>query len=339
MTTQQTGSTQTAGTAGGGYAEVEERGITGIQQREGAAEVAQRARRRLEETSPQQLAEMLGWFSVGLGLAQVLIPRTLCRLIGVRDHPLLMRLLGARELASGATILWGGAPGTGVWTRVAGDAMDLALLGAAFQSPYSGRAQLAVTTAAVAGVTAVDAYCAAQMSPDAAPVGEPAQRWARRRGVHVQRAVTINRPVAEVFSFWRDLTNLPRFMEDLESVEVIGEGRTRWVVSGPRGMRVAWEAETTELRENELIAWRSTGGDIDTEGTVRFRPGTGGRGTVVDVEMRYTPPAGVAGDLAARVMGASPQQRIAADLRRLKQIMETGEIATSEGAPRGRCMA
>jgi uncharacterized membrane protein len=156
-------------------------------------------------------------------------------------------------------------------------------------------------------------------------------------GIDVQQGITVNRPPEEVYRFWRHFPNLPRFMEHLEAVEVIGDGRSRWTARGPAGTKAEWEAETAEIRPGELIAWRSVPGSaVDTSGVVRFKPAPGGRGTEVRVELRYDPPAGPIGKAVARLFGQAPQQQVASDLRRLKQVLETGQIIASEATLHGR---
>jgi uncharacterized membrane protein len=151
---------------------------------------------------------------------------------------------------------------------------------------------------------------------------------ARRRGIRVDQSTTINRPRQEVFAFWRNFENLPRFMDHLESVRVLDEGRSRWVAKGPAGTRVEWDAEIEDEVPNELIAWRSLeGADVDHAGSVRFTPGSGDI-TEVRVVLRYDPPAGKAGAAVARLFGEDPERQGAEDLRRLKQVLEAAEVPT-----------
>jgi uncharacterized membrane protein len=155
--------------------------------------------------------------------------------------------------------------------------------------------------------------------------------------LHVEKSLTVERPAEELYSFWRDFTKLPRFMKHLESVNVSGDRRSHWVAHGPAGTNVEWDAEITEDRPNELIAWRSLpGADVANTGTVRFEPATGGRGTVVRVAIDYTPPAGALGAAVAKLFGEEPRQQVEGDLRRFKSIMEAGEIPTTTGQPEGK---
>jgi uncharacterized membrane protein len=157
------------------------------------------------------------------------------------------------------------------------------------------------------------------------------------RGIKVEKSVTINKSPAELYSFWKNFENLPRFMNHLESVRITSEGRSHWVAKAPAGRTVEWDAEIYNEKENELIAWRSLeGADVDNAGSVRFEPATGGRGTVVKVTLKYDPPGGVIGATIAKLFGEEPSQQIEEDLRRFKQVMETGEMATTEGQPSGR---
>jgi uncharacterized membrane protein len=155
-------------------------------------------------------------------------------------------------------------------------------------------------------------------------------------GVKVTEAVTINRPAADIYRFWRNLSNLPRVMRHLETVRVDGE-RSHWVAHGPLGHRVEWDAEIINDRPNELIAWRSLeGSEVATAGSVHFRPAPGGRGTEVHVSLKYDPPLGKLGSWGAWLLGEEPSLQVREDLLRLKQLMEAGEIATTTGQPSGR---
>jgi uncharacterized membrane protein len=157
------------------------------------------------------------------------------------------------------------------------------------------------------------------------------------KGIKVEKSVTVNRAPEELYRFWRNFENLPRFMNHLESVKDMGDGRSHWVAKAPAGKTVEWDAEVYNEKENELIAWRSLeGADVDNAGSVRFEPATGGRGTIVRVTLKYDPPGGALGALVAKLFGEEPSQQIEEDLRRFKQVMEAGEAATTEGQPSGR---
>lgn len=153
----------------------------------------------------------------------------------------------------------------------------------------------------------------------------------------VSRSVTIARPADELYRFFRNFENLPRFMEHVLRVEVINDTRSQWTARAPGGGSVSWQAEIVEDRENERIAWRSREpADIENAGAVRFTPAPGGRGTEVHVTIDYRAPAGTIGRAIAKVFGEAPDQQLRDDLRRFKQLMETGEIPTIEGQPSGR---
>jgi uncharacterized membrane protein len=157
------------------------------------------------------------------------------------------------------------------------------------------------------------------------------------RGVRVEKSVTINAPPEKIYGFWRNFANLPRFMHNLEAVEVHDSKRSRWVAKGPAGKSVDWEAEIINEVPNELIGWRSIeGSEVDNAGSVHFKPATGGRGTEVKVVLRYDPPAGKFGARVSKILGEDPAVNVQEDLRRLKMIIETGELATIEGQAAGR---
>lgn len=155
--------------------------------------------------------------------------------------------------------------------------------------------------------------------------------------IRVNRAVTINRPVEEIYRLWRDFENLPRFMSHLESVTVQDGKRSHWVASAPLGKKVEWDAEIINEEENRLIAWRSIDSpDVESAGSVRFEKAPGDRGTEVHVKLEYMPPGGMAGAMFAKLFQEEPSQQVQADLHRLKQILEAGEVPSTEGQPRGR---
>lgn len=157
------------------------------------------------------------------------------------------------------------------------------------------------------------------------------------RGIDVEAYKTINKSPEELYRFWRNFENFPRFMYYLESVRSLDDKRSHWVARGPFGSRVEWEAETVEDRPNELIRWRSLPGSlVHTTGSVQFRPAPGDRGTEVKVNLRYHPPGGAVAAGVAWLLGQSPQQEVREALRRCKQLLETGEIPTTEGQPSGR---
>ncbi len=157
--------------------------------------------------------------------------------------------------------------------------------------------------------------------------------------MNIDRAITVLRPRAEVYQFWRDFENFPRFMQHLELVQVSGVDRkmSHWVSKGPLDTRVEWSAEITDEREGERIAWRSLpGSQIENSGSVIFQDAPGDRGTEVLVTLEYGPPGGKPGALVARLLGEEPEKQIHDDLRRFKQIMEVGEISTVLGQTSGR---
>jgi uncharacterized membrane protein len=155
------------------------------------------------------------------------------------------------------------------------------------------------------------------------------------RGFVVHESVRLELPVAEVYRFWRQFENLPRFMDYLHEVTTTGDGRSHWIAKGPGGLLVEWDAEIINEIENQVIGWRSLpGGDVTVAGSVNFDSVRGGRGTQVTVRLQYAPPAGRVGAFVSMLAGREPSQTIREDLRRLKQILEAGEL-TRATAPRG----
>jgi uncharacterized membrane protein len=278
----------------------------------------------------QRLARALGWLSIGLGVAEVTAPGTVARWSGMNDNRGLLRMLGVREIAHGVGILSRRKPVGWIWSRVFGDVIDLAVLGKAAAAPTANKRRIAAAAAAVTGVTVLDFKAGQQLArvADQIPEEEP---------IRVTTSVLIGRPAEEIYCFWRDFKNLPRIMAHLESVETLDDRRSRWVAAGPAGKSIAWDAEITDEKPNQLIAWRSVAGStVENSGRVKFVSAPGGRGTIVSVELTYWPPAGMIGATVAKLFGEEPQIQIKDDLRRLKQNIEAGESITTEGQPAGR---
>ncbi len=283
-------------------------------------------------TGGESLADFLGMFSVGLGLAEVVAPGIIARVCGI-DHEddrnrSTIRAMGLREIGHGIAILSNQQPEKAVWSRVAGDALDLALLGKALSNPDNDRGRTLFATANVLAVTALDIMCAKQLSKQPRTVANAGDD---KGIIRTKRSITVGRPVHEVYAVWRDFENFPRFMRHLESVTVTGERRSHWTAKAPAGKSVEWDAELTAERENELIAWRSLpGAQVYNAGTVRFQPAPRGRGTEVRVELEYDPPLGKLGSKVAMLFREEPGQQIQDDLRHFKQIMEVGELVLSD---------
>lgn len=277
----------------------------------------------------QRLANGLGWFSIGLGLAEVLAPRSVARLTGLEnddDDYTLLRTFGLREIAAGIGILSNQRPTDWMWGRVAGDVMDLAYLGSAMSSENANKMRIATAAAAVLGVTALDVLCGQELSRKST---KPLKMGSRQ----VKKSTTINCAPEEAYSYWRDFENLPSFMSNLESVSVIDDRRSHWKAKAPADSSVEWDAEIVNDIPNRLIAWRALeNADVYNAGSVRFDPAPGNRGTIVHVRLHYDPPGGAIGAAIAKVFGKEPGQEIDHDLRCFKQMIECGEIIKSDAS-------
>lgn len=282
-------------------------------------------------------ARGLGWFSIGLGLAEVAMPRRLARIIGMDEdddgNRNILFAYGLREIATGVAILASERPAGAVWARVGGDVLDLATLGRAMTDDDSDRGRLAAATAAVLGVAALDLLTGRRLSRNGDQAWRTRGRMEGDSGIRVSETVTVARPRDEVYRFWRDLTNLPRFMEHLEAVQVLDDRRSHWRARAPAGNSVEWDAEIIEDQPNERISWRSIqDADVPNTGTVQFGVAPGNRGTEIHVMLRYDPPAGRLGALVAKLFGEEPSEQVKGDLRRLKQVLETGEVVHSDAS-------
>lgn len=280
------------------------------------------------------LGMALGWFSVGLGLAQLLAPRKLSQAIGVPPQATGMRALGAREMALGVGLLTSRRQAPWLWGRVAADAMDIGMLGAALRKGSPGtRSRVGMATAAVAGIALLDVVGSMQQSRREANNGTAG---VKEGTIDVEKSITVNRSQQECYTFWRNFENLPRFMQHLESVTTTSESRSHWKATGPGGSTVEWDAELTVDQPDQLLAWRSVeNADIDSAGTVSFERAPGGRGTILRVELQYKPPGGKPAAVLAKLSGRAPEQMIGEELRRFKWLIETGVIPTTVGQPSG----
>jgi uncharacterized membrane protein len=205
--------------------------------------------------------------------------------------------------------------------------VDLALLGLALSSPSTERGKVAAATAAVACVTALDVLCAKQLQPRGA---------ARSQNPAVLTAtVAVNRPAHELYAFWRDPNRLSRVFEHVQ-VRASGDTRARWQLRGARGASWDWETELHSEVPGQRLAWRSVeGSQVQSDGTVEFLPLAEGRGTQVRVSLEYRLASGPVAAFA-RVFSALPGTVLRQELRRFKQLLETGEIPTTAGQPTGR---
>jgi uncharacterized membrane protein len=259
-----------------------------------------------------KLGKGLGWFSLGLGLTELIAPRHLARLIGIQDDgkvPFVMRLFGLREIAAGAMLLNQPTNPTNGWSRVAGDLIDLAAMGIAMRNSTSlGRNLFAIGN--VLGVTAFDVMHGVRESR-------------RKMGNPVRRAITIGRTPEEVYNFYRKLELLPKFMNWIESVEDRGNDIWHWKVKTPAGVSIEYDAEIIEDIPGHRISWRTLPNAIvPNRGCVEFLDAPGGRGCEVIVEMQVAAPLGK----------TIASQEAQGDLHRLKQILELGEVIKSDAS-------
>jgi uncharacterized membrane protein len=318
-----------------------------------------------------KLTRTLGWASAGLGAPLVLASDAMARVLGIEDgkrQRAVLTSVGAREWLAAAGLLGQGSPAW-LWSRVAGDLTDLALLGnelaghlpattgakargkkSAKAGAGSAQSRTAAATAMVLAITAVDLYAAVSRGV----------RSRRNSEVSLTAAVTVTSPRRKAYERWRQLDGLPAFMAHLDDVTVTGPRTSHWRATAPFGRTVEWDAEITEDVPGERIAWRSldpgengtqhgtgnrgkngknvsrNGSKIRNAGTVCFIPAPNGQDTEVHVTLSYALPAGKGGQAVARYFGEEPHQQLDDDLRRFKQVLETGEVVRSEGAPGGK---
>ncbi|MBV8879867.1 MAG: SRPBCC domain-containing protein [Planctomycetaceae bacterium] len=299
--------------------------MTTLESRVGAARPRQRLHRPMARNgdgrSDRQLGLGLGLFSIGLGMAEIFAPRVVARMIGVRENRPVIRAVGVREVVNGIGLLVAPNAPALRWARVAGDIMDLALLGSSFSRRSRDREKTATAAVAVLGVTAVDLAAGAS--------GERSDGRSTKEGRGpIKAIVTVNQTPEVCYQAWSDPAVLERVVADIESIRPIGDGKTRWTMRC-EGETAEWDSEYTEQVPSERLAWKShQGGKIKSRGIVTFDPAPGGRGTVVRLEMN-TPNSG---HLSGKMFGKVKAQR---DLLRFKQYVELGFIPSNEGQPSG----
>lgn len=280
-----------------------------------------RPRRHRAGVDETALAWGLGWFSVGLGFARVGAPGVFARLIGLPDTAATRRVLqasGAREIASGVAGLVRPESAVPLWARVAGDAVDLAALALSLGGRRVRHGRLLAAMAAVAGVAALDVLAGRQRER-ASEADRP-----------VTATITIQRTPVQVYAAWRNLEDLPRFLAAIAEVRSLGDGSSRWTAVGPAGAAVEWVAALVDDQPGERIAWQTVeGAVVEHEGEVTFRPAPGDRGTEVRWSMRCGTRGGAVGTAIARAFAAP---KMLADLRRFKQVLETGALVRSDAS-------
>jgi uncharacterized membrane protein len=292
-----------------------------------------------QRTEKDPLTQSLGWFSIGLGAAELLAPQAIARAIGIDDdeHKTLLRAYGLRELVAGVGILSRPKPTYWMWNRVLGDVMDLAFLGKAMRSSRTDKGKLTAAAVAVLGVTALDILCSASLTSEASHAaghdeGSFMLPESTNGALPIAAVITVNKPIEEVYNFWKNPENFTGFMDQIDTVRASGPGRSHWKIKGPAGLNIEWDAEVSTDIPNEMISWRSVNGDIDNTGTARFRRAAGNRGTEVELDVRFKPKGGDPGEKIAKFLLAIPKTQLMNDLRRFKQIMEIGEIVKSDAS-------
>jgi len=271
-------------------------------------------------TRTSGLARALGWFSVGLGMTQLLAPRALGRAIGIGERPVLLPLLGLRELGSGLAILQGSQPKLAIQARVLGDVMDLALLGSALASPRADATRVAAAAGAVLGVTALDVLCVIQLARRNGSAAQQPEAGPAR--VRVTKSIEVGRSARELYSILRTLENLPRLLSHVESVRETGPTRSQWIARGASGERFEWTAEISTEVEGELLAWQSLpGGDLISQGFVDIKP-LANECSMVVIHLEYAPARESDTRSAAMLFDPTPEHALEADLRSWKRQIE-----------------
>jgi uncharacterized membrane protein len=235
--------------------------------------------------------------------------------------------MGMREIGAGIGLLNSNNPAGWMKARVAGDALDILLLKRSWDSRHAGRIRLSAAMAAGAAITTADIAYARKLSRQQAPGGQ----------IRIEASLAVNKSPEECYRFWRRFENLQRFMKSVKSVQPTGEKTQRWTISVPGERTMHWESETVQDTPDQTIAWRAApGGDVDHSGMVQFERRLSGPGTMVRLSMQFMPPVGVATVMPNGLIEMYSEHRMREDLRRFKNVIETGETPTIEGQTSGR---
>jgi uncharacterized membrane protein len=298
-----------------------------------AVEVTKRDETNLAPRQTQSVVRLqrtttgLGLLSLGLGLFGSLAPGAASRILGAKDCDRTRRAIRAASFAQavgGILVLTRRRATPWLWAGVAGDAIELALVANATSAGALPVSRALLTGAGFVGL-AITAAGAALRTSKVAPDGLP-------RNIHLNADVTVQRSTREVYQAWRDLQSLPRFMSHVESVSPDGD-KVRFRARLPVGMALEWEVELKEDVPGEKISWTSTeDSPIRNHGAVSFQPAPGNRGTQVHLVLDYEPPAGALGQAFMQLFGAVPREKMRADLRKFKQILETGSVMQSDAS-------
>jgi uncharacterized membrane protein len=279
----------------------------------------------------RDLSRALGWVSLGLGAAQLAAPQRLADLAGVAGDDrtrTIVRLLGLREIATGAGLIAGSHPAPWMWGRVGGDAIDLALLASAADDRGTNRKRLAGAAAITAGIATVDAICSAWLTT--APATYPSRQAEPAR---VATAITVRAPASRVYEALANAQNLPRFVKSFASIDVRTPRLIRWTATLPGGFSLEWEIEMTEEEPGERLAWQTReGSTFPAAGQITVRPAPADQGTEIRFTAALDPPGGELGTKIGDLFSGAIGTKIHNDLRRFKQLVELGEIVQSDAS-------
>jgi uncharacterized membrane protein len=278
-------------------------------------------------------ARSLGILSLALGAGALLMPGGLARLGGLDPHRRLLPWVGLRELAAGVGLMSSRNPTPWLWSRVVGDGMDLAvILGSLLSGRNPRRLSAGVTAAVVGAITAIDVRECLRSARSSAN-----SRQGSAPDALISASIIVSKTSQECYDFWRDPENMTRISPMVESVTVLDSRTSRWCIRSPLGQRIEWDSKITGEIAGERLSWRSVdGGGLYYAGVIRFERATGDRGTLVSLSAHLRVPGGSAGIGLAKLLGTNPRSEIREDLRRFKQLLETGEIPTTQGQPSGR---
>jgi len=283
----------------------------------------------------QKPVQALGWFSIALGVAEIVAPKRIGSYLGMPHRANVLRAYGVREIASGVGILARRDPVPGLWARVGGDLLDLATLGSAVRSRYPRRDRAGLATGAIAAITAVD-IAAARLAQTSRSNGRETDVPADE--ARIERWISIGKSPHELYALWKDPRTINQVMGHAAAVTSMGDGRMGWTVErGPLGRDLQWETSIVEDVPDGLIRWETVPeSNVTNSGTIAFRAAPGEWGTEVTLSIALVPPSGPLGGVALRLAGPLPDLMVGKALRRFKSLAETGEIPVLDRQPAAR---
>lgn len=317
-------------------------------------------RRGHDDPTGEKIARGLGWFSILLGMSELVCGRALARWLGMPGTETLVRTYGVREITTGIGILASADPTPWIWSRVVGDALDAGSLAAGLHDENPREGNVAMALANIIAVTVLDVYCAHRLSAEQRPAlpahhdysnrsGLPSSAYRqRRRGntdhtatgtaleAAAQASITIPRPADDLRALWLSPKAQTRIWEHFAEVTAVNDRTADWTAHGPAGGAYRWRTQTEETGTDQVRWSTLDGADVPNAGSLTFRPAPGDRGTELHLTVRFDPPGGAVGQVVSKLFHIVPREIVLTALYRFRALALTGELPLTDPQPAAR---